>query len=97
LATRLQHAFSVFATLGSNSARGTAKVGGLTIGRNNMRASISDKDKTLTIVIDLETDPKLTDKGNLVVASSHGNQPTGLNVNGSPLIVGLNAYVRKGA
>ena len=30
----------------------------------------------------------------LVVASSHGNQPTTALVNGKPVIVGLNAYIK---
>lgn len=30
----------------------------------------------------------------LVVASSHGNQQTTANVNGKPVYVGINAYIR---
>ena len=31
----------------------------------------------------------------LVVASTHGNKPTSLTVNGKPVIIGVNAYIRK--
>jgi hypothetical protein len=31
----------------------------------------------------------------LVVASSHGNKPTAAMVNGQPVIVGVNAYIRQ--
>ncbi len=30
----------------------------------------------------------------LVVATTHGNQPTDVTVDGKPLIVGVNAYIR---
>jgi hypothetical protein len=30
----------------------------------------------------------------LVVASSHGNQPTTATIDGKPVIVGVNAYIR---
>ena len=31
----------------------------------------------------------------LVVASSHGNQPTAAMVDGKPVVIGVNAYIRK--
>lgn len=31
----------------------------------------------------------------LVVASSHGNQPTTAVVDGKPIIIGFNAYIKK--
>ncbi len=31
----------------------------------------------------------------LVVASSHGNQPTAAMVEGKPVVIGVNAYIRK--
>jgi hypothetical protein len=31
----------------------------------------------------------------LVVASSHGNQTTTAVINGKPVVVGLNAYIKK--
>lgn len=41
-------------------------------------------------------EPKESASGKtLVVASSHGNQKTDALVDGKPIIVGLNAYIRK--
>jgi hypothetical protein len=37
--------------------------------------------------------PSATGK-TLVVASTHGNQPTTVTVDGKPVIVGVNAYIR---
>lgn len=60
-----------------------------------MKATIDKAKGTLTIEIQLETTPHASASGKtLVVASTHGNQATGLNVDGKALIVGLNAYVR---
>jgi len=42
------------------------------------------------------TKPTLSPTGKtLSVASSHGNQPTGAKVDGKPVIIGLNAYIKK--
>jgi hypothetical protein len=30
----------------------------------------------------------------IVIASTHGNQPTTVNVDGKPVILGLNAYIK---
>ena len=58
-----------------------------------MKAEI--KDNKLIITLDLQTPaPSATGK-TLVVASSHGNQPTTATVNGQPVVVGVNAYIRK--
>lgn len=50
------------------------------------------------LIIEIPTNatpvPSMTGK-TLVVASSHGNQPTACMVDGKPLIVGLNAYVKR--
>jgi hypothetical protein len=48
------------------------------------------------LIIELEmTKPTPSASGKtLVVASTHGNQPTAAQVNGKPVIVGLNAYIR---
>ena len=49
----------------------------------------------LIITADMQDpSPSASDK-TLVVASSHGNQPTTAMVNGQPVIVGLNAYIRR--
>lgn len=58
-------------------------------------AKIDETAKTLTLVLDLqEPTPSATGK-TLVVATTHGNQPTDATVDGQPLIVGVNAYIRK--
>jgi hypothetical protein len=50
--------------------------------------------KFLVIKIEMgEPRPSATMK-TLVVASSHGNQPTSAAVNGKPVVVGLNAYIK---
>ena len=52
------------------------------------------KGNILVIEIDMQKPtPSATGK-TLVVASSHGNQPTAAQVSGRPVIVGLNAYIR---
>ena len=57
-------------------------------------AKIDKNAKTLTLVLDLqEPTPSATGK-TLVVATTHGNQPTDEMVDGQPLIVGVNAYIR---
>jgi len=50
------------------------------------------------LVIEIEmTKPTPSATGKtLSVASSHGNQPTTATVNGKPVVVGLNAYIRAG-
>jgi len=50
--------------------------------------------KQLIITLDLQ-DPKPSATGKtLVVASSRGNQPTTATINGKPVIVGVNAYIK---
>lgn len=59
-------------------------------------ATIDEKAKTLTLVLDLQ-DPTPSASGKtLVVATTHGNQPSAVTVNGKPVIVGVNAYIRTG-
>lgn len=51
-------------------------------------------DNKLFIEIDLE-EPKPSASGKtLVVASTHGNVVTSAEVNGKPVVVGLNAYIK---
>jgi len=57
-----------------------------------MKVEIKDGNLVITIEMTKPT-PSATGK-TLVVASSHGNQPTSANVDGKPVIVGLNAYIR---
>lgn len=48
----------------------------------------------LVIRIPAEKNPSLSKTGKTkIVASSHGNQKTGVQVNGQEVIVGLNAYI----
>lgn len=57
-----------------------------------MKAEI--KNGKLIVEIDTQSPtPSATGK-TLVIASSHGNQPTAAMVNGKPVIIGLNAYIR---
>jgi len=59
-------------------------------------AKIDEVAKTLTLVLDLQ-DPTPSASGKtLVVATTHGNQPSTVTVNGKPVIVGVNAYIRTG-
>lgn len=59
-----------------------------------MKATIEDN--ILTITIALNPQPSATGKST-VLASTHGNQPTTLQYEGRPVLIGLNAYARKAA
>ena len=53
------------------------------------------KGKNLVITIALQTPAVSKGKaGNLLVATSHGNQATNVTINNKPVIVGLNAYIK---
>ena len=57
--------------------------------------NVEQKGNKIVITIDAEKKPSPSASGKtLVVASSHGNQATGVVIDGKPLIVGVNAYVR---
>lgn len=58
-----------------------------------MNASIKDGVLTITIPVNQNPSPSSTGK-TLCVASSHGNQPTSVLVDGKPVIIGLNAYIK---
>ncbi len=51
----------------------------------------------LHIIIDTQTPAPSASGKTLVVASSHGNVTTTCVVNGKPLTIGLNAYIKAGA
>ena len=53
------------------------------------------KGKQLIITADLETPRPSVSGKTLVVCSSHGNQPTTAVVDGKPVIIGLNCYIKK--
>ena len=52
------------------------------------------KNKQLIITIDLQEPAPSKSGKTLVVASSYGNQVTTAMVDGKPVTVGLNAYIR---
>ena len=59
-----------------------------------MQATI--KDGKLIIEIDLQTPPVPSASGKtLVVASTRGNQVTDLIIEGQPVVIGVNAYIKK--
>ena len=58
--------------------------------------TVEIKDKKLIITIDMNPAPVPSASGKtLVVASSHGNQPTTATINGKTIIVGVKAYIRQ--
>jgi hypothetical protein len=57
-----------------------------------MKATI--KDNVLHIEIPLHAPRPSASGKTLTVASSNGNQPTAAQINGLPVVVGVNAYVK---
>ncbi|MBI3987393.1 MAG: hypothetical protein HY343_10755 [Lentisphaerae bacterium] len=50
----------------------------------------------LIIELDLQNPPEPSSTGKtLVVASTHGNQVTELKIEGQPVVIGVNAYIKK--
>lgn len=61
--------------------------------RLDMKATL--KGNTLIVEIEINTPPQPSKSGKTkVVASTYGNTPTTVTVDGKPVIIGLNAYVR---
>lgn len=60
-----------------------------------MALKVEIKDNKLFIEIDLEKPTPSASGKTLVVASTHGNTVTSAEVDGKPVIVGLNAYIKK--
>jgi len=59
-----------------------------------MKATL--KNDILTIEIEINKEPVPSASGKtLVVASTRGNITTDVLVNGKPLVIGLNAYIKK--
>jgi len=56
---------------------------------------VTIKGSVLTIEIDMQEPTPSASGKTLVIASSHGNQATTATVKGQPVVVGLNAYIRK--
>ena len=60
------------------------------------RITGKDGEKKLQVTIDLEEEIRPSASGKtMVVATSHGNQATTVIVDGKPLTIGLNAYIKK--
>lgn len=58
-----------------------------------MKAEI--KDGKLLIEIDVQTPTPSASGKTLVIASSHGNVTTTATVDGKPVTIGLNAYIKR--
>lgn len=59
-----------------------------------MKVEVKGDEIIITAKINKPLSPSASGK-TLIVASSHGNQPTLATVDGKPIIVGLNCYVKK--
>jgi len=57
-------------------------------------ARIDREARTLTLVLDLQEPAPSTSGKTLVIATTHGNVPTQVQIDGKPVIVGVNAYIR---
>ena len=57
-------------------------------------AKLDEQAKTLTLVLDLQDPTPSTSGKTLVIATTHGNAPTDVQIDGKPVIVGVNAYIR---
>ena len=53
------------------------------------------KGNELIITVELQAPTPSASGKTLVVASSHGNQTTTATIDGKPVVVGLNAYIKK--
>jgi hypothetical protein len=60
-----------------------------------MAMTVAIKDNKLCIEIDLETPTPSASGKTLVVASTRGNAPTDVKIDGKPVTIGLNAYIKK--
>lgn len=59
---------------------------------------VSVKDGKLVIEIEMKNPPVPSSSGKtLLVATTEGNQKTSVMIEGQPLIVGVNAYIKKPA
>ena len=60
-----------------------------------MSIEVKVEGKKLVITADLETPTPSASGKTMVVCSSHGNMATTAVVDGKPVILGLNCYIRK--
>ena len=63
-------------------------------GEKNMAMKVEIRDNKLCIEIDLEKPTPSSSGKTLVVASTRGNTVTDVKVDGKPVIIGLNAYIK---
>jgi hypothetical protein len=61
---------------------------------NGAIMNVEIRDNKLCIEIDLETPTPSSSGKTLVVASTRGNTVTTAMINGKPVIIGLNAYIK---
>ena len=61
---------------------------------SKLTAEVKDGNLIVTIPLNKPASPSATGK-TMVHASSHGNQPTEVKIDGQPLIIGLNAYTKR--
>lgn len=59
-----------------------------------MKVTIEAGELVIRLAMNPTPQPSASGK-TLVVASSHGNQPTSAIVNGKPVVVGVNCYIRR--
>jgi len=60
-----------------------------------MAMTVEKKGNKLIIEIDLEQPTPSSSGKTLVVASSHGNTVTNIEIDGKPITIGINAYISK--
>ena len=60
-----------------------------------MALKVEIKDNKLFIEIDLEKPTPASSGKTLVVATTHGNIVTSAEVDGKPVTIGLNAYIKR--
>ncbi len=60
-----------------------------------MALKVEIKDNKLFIEIDLEKSTPSSSGKTLVVATTHGNIVTAAEVDGKPVTIGLNAYIKR--
>lgn len=63
-------------------------------GENAMAMTVEIKNDKLCIEIDLEKPTPSASGKTLVVASTHGNMVTTVEIDGKPVTIGLNAYIK---
>jgi len=60
-----------------------------------LKVEIDEKAQQLVIRIDLQAPQPSASGKTLVVATTHGNQLTQAMVDGKPITIGLNAYIKR--